>query len=80
MVYKIGDIYIMDIATTVLGGLTVAMIAGIIGRFVGSNGKISDDHCEEKRTACRALLIEKIDNIDGKVDDLKTLIKGGKVG
>jgi len=60
----------MDPVTTVLGGIVVAGISASAGKYLGSNGKITEERCKEKRQSCQGLLIEKIDNLADKVESL----------
>lgn len=55
---------------TVLGGVVVALVAGIAGKAIGDNGKMNKENCIQIRSSCQALLIEKIDNINEKLDNL----------
>ena len=64
----------IDPITTVLGGICVAVVSGAAGKYIGSNGKVSDDHCKEKQEACQNLVIVKMKNIEDKVDNLTNLI------
>ncbi len=59
-----------DPMTVLLGGICVAVISGTVGKYIGNSGKVSEGHCEEKRGSCQGLLIEKISNLDKKVDNL----------
>lgn len=59
-----------DPITVVFGGICVAVISGAVGRYIGDSKKVSEGHCDEKRSSCQGLLIEKISNLDRKVDNL----------
>jgi len=70
----------MDPVTTVLGGVLVAVVSGAIGKTLGSNGKMSENHCEEKRQSCQTIVITKIDNVARKVDDLTSIVNNKLLG
>ena len=69
---------IMEPTTTIIGGVLVAVISGAIGKYAGSNGRVKNEQCGERREACTNLLIEKIDNLTITVDGLKTDISNLK--
>lgn len=64
----------MEPVTYVSCGLLVAVGSGIVGRWIGANGKMSEKHCKEKQTSCQNLMVEKIDNLGSKVDALTTAV------
>lgn len=68
-----------DPVTVILGGLTVALISGTVGKYLGSNGKIKDNQCGERRAACSGLILEKIDHLVITVNELKTDISNIKI-
>lgn len=63
-----------DPVTIILGGMVVAVVSGTVGRYLGSNGRIKDAQCGERREACSSLIIEKIDHLVTSVDDIKKYI------
>lgn len=70
----------METALIVLGGIVVSVVSGTIGNRLGSNGKVSDDHCDERQRSCQALIVEKIDNVGKKVDDLVKVVNAKLLG
>jgi len=60
----------MDPTVVILGGIVVGGGSALIGKYLGGNGKVTEEHCKEKRLSCQTLLIEKIDNLADKVDAL----------
>lgn len=70
----------MEPLTSILGGALIATVAGSIGKFIGGNGKMSETHCDEKRSSCQALLIEKIDAVDQKISDLVKVVNNKLLG
>ena len=71
---------IMEPATTVLSGIVVVGVSAAVGKYLGGNGKVTDEHCEEKRTSCQGLLIEKIDTINDKLDALTNVVNAKILG
>ena len=69
-----------DPLTTVFGGICVALISGIFGKYLGGNGKVTDAHCNEKQKACQDLMTEKLDNLVDKVDNLTKAVNGKILG
>ena len=69
-----------DPVIIVLSGVLIAFISGVIGKCIGSSKKISEDHCSEKRRSCQTLVIEKISNIDEKLDTLTTAVNNKLFG
>ena len=64
----------------VLGGICVAVISGAVGKVIGGNKKISNEHCEEKQKSCQRLMIEKIENLGEKVDSLTRAVNNKLLG
>ena len=64
--------------TGAMGGVLIAVVSGAIGKALGSNGKVKDSQCIERREACTKLLTEKIDNLIITVDGLKDNISNIK--
>ena len=69
-----------DPVTIVLGGICVAVVYGTVGKYIGSNDKVTEEHCGEKQQACQKLIITKIDNIGRKVDDLSKVVNNKLLG
>lgn len=53
----------MEPITYITGGFCIAIISGTIGKIIGGNKKVKEDTCGERREACLALVVEKIDNL-----------------
>ena len=70
----------MDYTTVILGGLVISVTSGTIGKYLGNNNKVTESHCSEKRNSCQKLIIEKIDNLSKKVDDLASLVNSKLLG
>ena len=60
----------MEPVTSVLGGLVIALVAGVAGNTIGSNNSVKQSTCSERQHSCQSLLIEKIGNVEEKVDAL----------
>jgi len=54
----------------ILGGLCIALISGSIGTKLADRDSISENHCQERQNSCQKLMLEKIDNLDKKLDSL----------
>ena len=60
-----------ETVTVVLGGISVAAISCVIGKFLGGNGRVVENRCKERREACTELISEKIDHLIVSIDNLK---------
>lgn len=58
----------------VLGGIVIAFTSGTIGRFTGSNGRVKEDHCGERRLSCTTLINSKLDTLTASVNKLEKTI------
>ena len=67
---------IMEPATTVLGGIVVALVGGVIGKAIGTNGNVKGPVCKERQLACQNLITEKIDNLGEKIETLTKAVNG----
>jgi len=67
----------METTVIILGGMLIAIISGAIGKIYGGSGKIDAEYCADHRTACYTLVIEKINSVQSRVDDIHKLIKNG---
>ena len=65
----------MEPVTSVLGGVAVSVISLSIGKYLGDRGRVSESQCGKNQIACSNLIIEKIDNLTSKVNDLKNTIE-----
>lgn len=59
---------------TILGGIIIALVSGIAGKAIGDKEAIKEPQCNQFRSSCQALLIEKIDNIADKVEALTMVV------
>lgn len=59
---------------TILGSIVIATVSGLIGKYIGSNGKVTEDHCTEKRAACQSLILEKLENLSKDVHNLTNIV------
>ena len=64
----------MEPVTYVLGGCLLAVISGVAGKIIGSNGKVKDSTCNERRHACTELINQKLEQIDEKLDETKAVV------
>lgn len=64
----------MEPLTYITGAFAIAVTSGAIGRMLGNNKRVKEDTCKERREACLALVVEKIDHLEelikniGKID------------
>lgn len=64
----------IDPVVIVLSGVVVAFVSGAAGKYVGSNDKVKEAQCSERRGSCVLLIGEKVDNLGEKVDELKKAV------
>ena len=64
----------------ILGAMVISLISGIIGNVIGAKDSIKKTICDERRSACSRLLIEKIENLDKKVEALIKVVNDKKLG
>lgn len=69
-----------DPITVVFGGICVAVVSGAVGKYLGGNGKVSDEHCDERQKSCQALIVTKIENVEKKVDALTKAVNNKLLG
>lgn len=63
-----------DPVVTVLGGIVLMFASGTVGKYLGANGKVKTEQCEERRTNCLNLVSEKIDNLTKTVGVMQTTL------
>lgn len=61
----------MDSTTVILAGIVVALGSGILGRFAGAMGKVSENQCVERRDTCDKGIQLQLDYIQGDLRDIK---------
>jgi len=66
--------------TYILSGIVIAVVSGITGKYLGSNGNVKNGTCIERQHACSSIVIEKIDNLTKTVDDLKKAVNNKILG
>ena len=52
----------------ILSGLLIGIVSAMLGAYLGSKNKVGISQCMERREACIALIQEKLDSIDEKLD------------
>jgi len=70
----------MELATTVLGGLFIAVVSGVIGKSIGTNDNVKASICSERQHACQNLVTEKIDNLADRVEELTKAVNSKLLG
>lgn len=68
------------IVITILSGIILSLVSGIVGGIIGNRETVKKPICEQLRGSCQALLIEKIDNLTGKVEALTKVINDKHFG
>lgn len=59
---------------TILGGLLISLISVIVGVFLGSHSKVQTSECDRRQKDCQRLLIERIDHLKDKIDELTRIV------
>jgi len=65
---------------TILGGIVIALVSGIFGKYLGERGKVTNDCCSINRAACQRLILEKLDNLDEKLESLTRVVNNKVLG
>ena len=64
----------MEPVTVILGGITISVVSGAVGRALSNNNKVKEKTCVERRGSCILLVSEKIDNLTKEVSNLKDAV------
>lgn len=59
---------------TILGGLLIALVSGMVGKFLGGYGKVASCECDRRQKDCQRLLIERIDHLKDKIEELTRIV------
>ena len=59
---------------TILGGLLIALVSGIIGNAIGGYKKVKECDCDRRQKDCQRLLIERIDHLKDKIEELTRIV------
>ena len=70
----------MNLIESILAGLLIAIISGLIGNYISHRSNVSHFNCTLNRSACQNLLNEKLDNITEKVDSLTKMVNNKLLG
>ena len=70
----------MDTSVVILSGIVVACVSGTIGKVMGSNGKVHEETCEERRMSCTQIVGGKIDNLAAIVSKLEKAVNNKLLG
>jgi hypothetical protein len=65
---------------TILGGLLIALVSGLIGKAIGGYKKVKECDCDRRQKDCQRLLIEKIDHLKEKIEELTVVVNGKVLG
>ena len=64
----------------VLIGVIIALVSGIIGKYLGEKGKVSTPYCTEHQKACQQLILEKLTNLDNNLKALTNIVNDKVLG
>jgi len=65
---------------TILGGLLISLVSGLIGKAIGGYKKVKECDCDRRQKDCQRLLIEKIDHLKEKIEELTVVVNGKVLG
>ena len=65
---------------TVLGGVLIAVVSGVIGKAVGEHGKVTTIFCTDHQKACQQLIIEKLTNLEKQLESLTNIVNDKVLG
>jgi len=68
----------MDPVTVILGGITISVISGAVGKVWGNGSKVKQSTCIERRLSCSTLLTLKIDSLARDIKEIKEAVKVNK--
>ncbi len=66
--------------TEVLGAMVIALASGILGNVIGTRNTVQKPFCDQLRSSCQALLVEKLEHLADKVDILTKVVNGKILG
>ena len=65
----------MEPMIVILGGITISVISGAVGKAWGNGNKVKQGTCNERRLACSSLIGSKIDNLAKDITEIKNAVK-----
>lgn len=65
---------------TILGGVLISVVSGVVGKYIGERGKVTNSNCLDHREACQQLVLEKLNNLEKKVDSLTKIVNTKLLG
>jgi hypothetical protein len=60
---------------TTAGGMLVAVIAGLVGNFIGGHNKVSNTHCNERRKGCNNVIVVELRSMNEQITDMKKMLR-----
>ena len=57
-----------------LVGIIIALVSGIVGKMIGSIGRVEKVSCVQMRESCQTLLVEKMEHMSNRLDELAKII------
>lgn len=70
----------MSTLETILGAVLISIVSGVIGKSLSDHNSVKIITCNSNRTACQALISEKIDHLCTKVEALSTIVNSKLLG
>ena len=65
---------------TILGGLLISLVSGLIGKAIGGYKKVKECDCDRRQKDCQRLLIEKIDHLRDEIEKLTKIVDNKLLG
>ena len=59
----------------ILGTLLVTLLAGIIGRYMGTSNKVTETSCSERRDKYNELILAKFKSVEDRLDLMTTMLQ-----
>ena len=65
---------------TVLGGVVIALVSGIVGKLLGERSKVTTVTCTEHQRACQQLILERLTNLERQITALTKIVNDKVLG
>ena len=65
----------METAVIILSGILITVIAGIIGKSMGTSNKVSEETCAERRDKYNDLILAKFKAVEDRLDLITTMLQ-----
>ena len=64
----------------ILCGIIIALVSGIVGKYLGERNKVTTITCSEHQRACQQLIIEKLNHLTKEVASLTNVVNNKLLG